>query len=265
MKKRFLFSTLAALFALSCSVFTSCSDDDDDDDAKLEFTINGNAIADKGVATLGKSTVDPSESGDTITLVITSDKEFSAVDLCVKNSWANNVTVVDVNGKAHNGLSTDAPANSKTIKFVGILGQYTMKVAGETFSFKLEDKDGEGDYVGNSRYLSNKQTVIFDATEALYSKTNFGMTYTNNKTDEIRNLDGNLATISEELYEKASTDLSKAEFGKKAEGEDMTYSTKKNIGSTPAYYIYKTKDAFYLVKVVSITSNGNILTAEIQY
>lgn len=264
MKKRFLFSTLAAFFALGCSVFTSCSDDDDDDDgANVTISINGSDVADKGAVLLAKSTTSMKTSGDTVSLNITSNKEFSGVELIVNNKFAKDVIIVDVDGKAYNGKGTEAPATTKSIKFIGVLGSYTLRAAGKTVSFSLKNEKEKADYEGNSRNLSNKQTVIYDATGAEFSEEIFGMKYVNNTVDEVKYLNGKMSTITEEEYTTASTDLSKEEFGDMGEAEGRVFSEKKNISSTPAFFIYNNGDKFYLVKVVSI--NGDILTAEVQY
>ncbi|MCQ2218829.1 MAG: hypothetical protein MJZ33_10185 [Paludibacteraceae bacterium] len=264
MKKRFLFSTLAVLFSLSCSVFTSCSDDDDDS-AKVEFSINNSTVENNGNYLLAKSTSDPKSSAEDeiITLNITSDKEISNVQITMNNNWANNVDVVDVNGKAYNGKSNEAAAStSKKIEFVGVLGTYTVKVNGQTYKFTLQNSKNESDYKGNSRYLSNKQTVIYDATGKEYASKIFNMTYVYDKANNNKFLNGKLSAISEEAYNSASSDYSKSELGEMGEKQE-SYSTKYNLNETPSYFIYQSGDNFYLVKVVSIKEN--ILTAEVQY
>lgn len=264
MKKRFLFSTLAVLFSLSCSVFTSCSDDDDDD-PKIEFSINNTTVENNGKVLLAKSTSDPKANADDeiITLDIVSEKEISNVQITVSNSWASNVDVVDVNGFAYNGKANLAnPALTKTIKFVGVLGNYTVKVNGQTYKFTLQNAESKSDYEGNSRYLSNKQTIIFDATGKEYASKIFNLTYVYKKADNMKFLAGEMANISEELYTSASTDYSKFELGKTAETQEA-YSKQYNLNETPSYFFYKNGNNYLLVKIVSIKEN--ILTAEVQY
>lgn len=248
--------------------FTSCGDDDEEEKhAKITMTIDGSEVKSGEAVTLAKTTVDVKNTGaDVITLNIESDCDINALQVYVNNKWEKDVDVVTTDTIAYNSINKEkTPSLTKQISFTGVMGEYTVKVktkvSNETLKFKVKNDEDETEYIGNSRYLSNKQLIIFDASGDTHKKSILGATFVVDKSSNTKYLAGNMCEINEADFVKYSTDYSKSEFSGVA--NKSNYSTKYNINTVPGYFIYKNKENNYLMKIVSI--DGNIMIAEIQY
>ncbi|MBP5457937.1 MAG: hypothetical protein J6Y37_15720 [Paludibacteraceae bacterium] len=267
MKKRFLFSTLAVLFSMSCAVFTSCGDDDDDDSVEITYSINGEKTEKDGKVNLEKAE-NGLKGNDIITLAITADAPINSIQVSVTNEWENNVDVVTIDTVILNDQNKVAESNIQEVSFVGVLGKYSVKVntskGGDSFSFttQCKNKDAKTYYNSATRSLCNKQLIVFDANnDKKESKKTLDMTYKVNETDGIRYFTGKVKEIEEEDYNDYSTFTVRA-FGE--EGEEMeNFSDRRDIKECPRYFVYKDGDKYYLIKVISIVNN--VLTAEVQY
>ncbi|MBO4806819.1 MAG: hypothetical protein J5554_12355 [Paludibacteraceae bacterium] len=267
MKKRFLFSTLAVLFSMSCAVFTSCGDDDDDDSVEITYSINGEKVEDDAKVNLEKAE-NGLKGNDIITLAITSSAAINSIQINVTNEWENKVDVVTIDSVLLGANNKLSESNMQEVSFVGVLGKYSVKVntteGSESFSFttQCKNKDAKTYYNSATRSLCNKQLIVFDANnDKKESAKTLNMTYKVNDTDGIRYFTGKVKEIEEEQYQDYSTFTVRA-FGE--EGEEMeNFSDRRDIKECPRFFVYKDGDKYYLIKVISI--KNNVLTAEVQY
>ncbi len=264
-----LFLLLAATVNLN-----SCKDDDDPaPEASIVVSINNSAVENNGSIELKKGTILAKEGtegkDDLLTLSITSTdgSAIKNIQLTVTNSYEYNVDVVDVDGVAYNKKTPiqNAPS-TKNITFVGVYGEYTAIVETETgskiYKFNVKNAEGNKAYDGNDlRYISNKQTIIFDSSDEFYAKSIIGLTY-EVKTQAgkpVRNFgEAQLYSISAERYEELQG--SKGTFY--LEAGDLEYSTIANL-EEGEYLVYKNGDKFYFLHLIEL--KDNTLKAEIQY
>lgn len=258
---------LPLFLLLSATVgVTSCSDDDDKS-ASISIAINGKAVENNGVYKLAKTTVNPKiQESELINLSLNSDCDITSVQISVSNKWEDNVDVVSNDTISHNKFHKEKnPSQIKTISFAGVIGTYTVKIqttnGAVNYKFSVKDQDDNAEYIGNGRYLCNKQLVIFDATGDTHSKTILGETFIVDKSANTKYLNGNMCEITEEKYNEYSSDYGKGDFESVA--EKCTWSKKYNMNTIPGYFVYKNSDKYYLMKVISI--DGNIMIAEVQY
>lgn len=266
MEKKFKFASLLLAAATIIPCFTSCGSDDDDNDPTISVTINGSAIENGGKVLLEKGTVALSEKGsNTINLGITSDSEIKRVELYVSNSYEKEIAVVDGKGVIYNSKKDNGTgAKTQAVSFVGVYGEYLIKVVSNdgstSYKFNLVDNKDRADYKNANRVLSNKQTIVFDASGKTADSKIFGQVYDNNEEKNMKTLKGKFAYIDESKYSDYSSDYFLTDFYSEV-GENK-FIDERQI-DVPSYYVVKNGDFYYLMKVVKM--EGDILTAEIQY
>lgn len=254
--------------------FTSCSDDDDEKSASVAISLNGEAVENNAEVELAKGTVLDAEGtageDDIITLNIqsTDSKNIKNVQVTVNNSWESNVAVTDIYGSVLNDKFVYlTPSTEKTIRFVGVYGEYTVKITTEsgskTYKFTAVPEDGNLAYdKSDNRYLSNKQTIVFDSENSEYANKIINLTYavTTKAGKAVKNF-GNAKLYTIDAAEYANLQGSKGSFyisaGKKS------FDTIGDLTDDTEYLIYQNGKTYYLMHIVSI--EDNILTAEIQY
>ena len=267
--KKTLLSLLSVLSILSLTTLASCGSDDDDSTPDMSAeTINDVELKSGSTYELGKGTIVPSETGsDTVKLNLTCKTEkIKRVEISVSNDYEDKVSVSDILGVCHNDkyAETSEPT-SKIIRFIGVYGEYTVKVVtsngSKSYKFTLTNKSGNQTYKSGTRMLCNKQIIYFDASGTQYSASALGLTYKVNNDEDTKNFSvKKIAKIEKSKFDEISgymlTDFN-------SEAAKSTF-VNLNLSMDNPYLIYQySSTKYYLIHLLSI--DGNILKAEVQY
>jgi hypothetical protein len=154
-----------------------------------------------------------------------------------------------------------------SLTFVGVNAEYTISLTdseGETTTakFTLEGADKK-DYNSSSRYMSSTQKTSLKSGDA----ANFlGWAYIPESIKENAHFEisGELAKLSEEVYNEYLTGLksdwvSVDDFFKPNEDDAYFKTNTEGKLAEPLFYVYKSNEEFYLIKVLSADSESAVI------
>ncbi|MBO5799756.1 MAG: hypothetical protein J6R41_06990 [Paludibacteraceae bacterium] len=284
MKAKLSFSVLAVLCAFGSAMFSSCSDDDDDKEKpeppvvkidtiapSFSAIVNGSDLDTASVIKFNKATLSKSsDSLVSVKLVLTKGNvaSFESVSISKSNKFEK-TNVCDTNNMIWKDVAvtgTDS-VSEMSLTFVGVNAEYTISLTdteGETTTakFTLEGADKK-DYNSSSRYMSSTQKTSLKSGDA----ANFlGWAYIPESIKENAHFEisGELAKLSEEVYIEYLTGLksdwvSADDFFKPNEDDAYFKTNTEGKLAEPLFYVYKSNEEFYLIKVLSADSESAVI------